>query len=311
MKNMSEHVTLIAEVGSNHNGELELAKRYVRAAAESGADVVKFQTLRKRTLVAPRLYGEGMVVENPVYANFASLELPDEWHGELNALAESVGIEFMSTPFDLEAVDLLETVGVRAYKIASGDITFRPLLERVGRTGKRVVLSTGASSESDIADALRVLEEAGANDITLLHCVANYPPAWDELNLRAIVTMQSRFGRPVGLSDHTPGSVAPVAAVALGATIVEKHVTFDRQQQGPDHPFAVTMAEFAEMARQIRLLEQALGDGRKRPCATELAKQNRIRRGLYDPETFAPVDGDEGLWLRPAYGRYARQRSEP
>ena len=299
---MTDRVLTIAEVGSNYDGDLQLARRYVVAARECGADIVKFQTLRKNELVAPRLYEAGAVTDNPVYRRFSNLELPDEWHFELKSLADEVGIEFMSTPFHLGGVDLLEAVGVRTYKIASGDITFRPLLEKVAGTGKRVLLSTGASSEEEVAAALDVLESAGATDISLLHCVSNYPPAWDEMNLRAMSSMHARFGRPVGISDHTPGSVVPIAAVALGATLVEKHVTFDRSRQGPDHPFAMTMDEFAAMVEQVRLLERALGDGRKVPVASEIAKQHRIRRGRYDPDTLEPVEGDCGVWLRPAHG---------
>jgi sialic acid synthase SpsE len=298
---MNGRVTVIAEVGSNYNGDLELAKRYVRDLRECGADVVKFQTLRKSLLVAPRLYAAGTARDNPVYANFANLELPPEWHFELKSVADEVGIEFMSTPFHLEAVALLESVGVRSYKIASGDITFAPLLERVARTGKRVILSTGASTEEEVASALAVLDAAGASDVALLHCVSNYPPAWEEMNVRAVATLRTRFGRRVGISDHTPGSVVPIAAVALGAELVEKHVTFDRSQAGPDHPFAMTMPEFAQMVRDLRHLEPALGDGRKRPCDSEVAKRARIRRGVYDPKTLAPVAGDAGLWLRPQH----------
>jgi N,N'-diacetyllegionaminate synthase len=309
---MSDRVIVIAEVGSNYDGDLELAKRYVLAASESGADVVKFQTLRKNLLVAPRLYDGRIARDNPVHANFANLELPPEWHYELKAVADQAGLEFMSSPFHLEAVALLESVGVRSYKIASGDITFRPLLEAVGRTGKKVVLSTGASTEDEVAATLDVLDSAGAADVSLLHCVSNYPPAWEEMNLRAIATLSARFGRRVGISDHTPGYLVPVAAVALGAKLIEKHVTFDRGRAGPDHPFAMTLPEFAEMVQKVRLLETALGDGRKLPAASEMAKRKRIRRGVYDPVTLAPVAGDEGLWLRPEHelGRGGRPASK-
>lgn len=296
---MRDRVTVIAEVGSNYNGDLALATRYVHAAKECGADAVKFQTLHKEKLVAPRLYSDGAVTDNPAYLNFASLELPDEWHYELKGLADEIGIEFMSTPFYLGAVDLLESVGVHTYKIASGDITFGPLLDKVGRTGKRVVLSTGASTEEEISAALQVLKKAGTKDISLLHCVSNYPPVWDEMNVRAVATMRARFRCPVGISDHTPGSVVPLAAVALGGTVIEKHVTFDRANKGPDHPFAMTVEEFAGMVEQVRLLERVLGDGRKRPSDSELAKQNRMRRGIYDPVTLEPSKGASGVWLRP------------
>jgi sialic acid synthase SpsE len=296
---MTDHVFNICEVGSNYNGSLDCALDYLRAAKAAGADAVKFQTIRKDKLVAPRIYADGAWIENPAYKGFTSLELPDDWHFELKRRADESGIEFFSTPFYLEAVDLMERVGVRTYKIASGDISFQPLLEAVGATGKRVILSTGASDLTDIERALNWLTRAGAGDITLLHCVANYPPRWDEMNVRAIPTLKAAFGLPVGLSDHTPGSLVAVAAVALGAVAVEKHVTFDRGQSGPDHPFAMTMAEYADMIGQLRNLEVALGDGVKTLVASERDKQYRLRRGIYDPATLYPAAGEQGIWLRP------------
>lgn len=296
---MADHVFTICEVGSNYNGSIDCALDYLRAAKRAGADAVKFQTLRKDKLVAPRIYVDGRWVENPVYKAFSSLELPDEWHFELKRCADQTGIEFFSTPFYLEAVDLMERAGVRTYKIASGDISFLPLLQAVGATGKRVIMSTGASALADIETALNVLTQSGARDITLLHCVANYPPRWEEMNLRAMVTLKEEFGLPVGISDHTPGSLVAIAAVALGAVAVEKHVTFDRGQAGPDHPFAMTMDEFADMIAQLRTLEVALGDGNKLPVQSELEKQYRLRRGVYDPSTLYPAADGKGIWLRP------------
>lgn len=296
---MADHVFTICEVGSNYNGSLDCALDYLRAAKRAGADAVKFQTLRKNKLVAPRIYVDGGWVENPVYKAFSSLELPDEWHFELKRCADEAGVEFFSTPFYLEAVDLMERVGVRTYKIASGDISFLPLLQAVGATGKRVIMSTGASALADIETALNTLTQSGARDITLLHCVANYPPRWEEMNLRAMVTLKEQFGFPVGISDHTPGSLVPIAAVALGAVAVEKHVTFDRGQAGPDHPFAMTMEEFTDMIAQLRKLEVALGDGSKLPVQSELEKQYRLRRGVYDTSTLYPAADGKGIWLRP------------
>jgi len=292
---------LIAEVGSNYNGSLNLAKDYIVASHASGANAVKFQTLHRDKLVAPHIWSDGKWAENPVYINFSSLELPDEWHYTLKKTSDENGIEFISTPFYLEAVDLLESIGVKTYKIASGDITFFPLLEKVGRTGKRVILSTGASSLQDVERALNVLVRAGSADVVLLHCVTNYPPRWDEMNLRAITTLKEKFDLPVGISDHSPGNIVPIAAVAFGATVIEKHVTFDRSLPGPDHPFAMTMEEFGDMVQQVRLLEQALGTGEKVPTEAELAKQHRIRRGIYDPLTFEATNSSDGLWLRPEH----------
>jgi N,N'-diacetyllegionaminate synthase len=296
---MSERIFNICEVGSNFNGSLDCALDYVRAAHSAGADAIKFQTLRKDQLVAPRIFAGGEWVDNPVYEAFASLELPDEWHFELKRVADEVGIEFFSTPFYLEAVELLERVGVQTYKIASGDITFNPLLKAVGKTGKRVVLSTGASDLRDIGRALDVLMQSGSKDIIVLHCVSNYPPRWNEMNLRAISTLKEEFGLPIGISDHTPGSAVAIAAVALGAKAVEKHVTFDRSQAGPDHPFAMTIPEYTAMLQELRHIELALGDGVKVPVNTESEKQYRLRRGIYDPDTLNPAQGDQGVWLRP------------
>jgi len=293
---------IIAEVGSNYNNSLETAKTYIKAAKAAGANIVKFQTLRKDRLFSRILWVENKPAKNPVYDKVLNLELPDDWHFELKKTAVEAGVEFMSTPFYLEAVDLLERVGVLSYKIASGDITFVPLLERVGATRKPVFLSTGASDLNDVEKALEILRRSGAKEITLFHCVSSYPPAWNEMNLRAIVTLKERFGLPVGLSDHSPGYLASVMAVTLGATIIEKHVTFNRTLPGPDHPYAMTMDEFAEMVQMIRTAEQAMGNGEKKPSFSEMPKQKRIRRGLYDPRTCEKTDDAvAGIWLRPQY----------
>jgi N,N'-diacetyllegionaminate synthase len=298
---MRDHVYVISEIGSNFNGSLEIAKKYIRASKEAGADAVKFQSIRKDRLIAPRIFEDGKSVDNIVYRNCAFCELPDEWYAELKKEADRADIEFFSTPFYLEAVDILESVGVSTYKIASGDITFYPLLEKVGRTGKRIILSTGASDLAEIDIALKKLRGAGAGEIVLLHCVSNYPPEWSEINLLAMTTLRKRFNMPVGISDHSPANLIPIAAVALGAVVIEKHVTFDRSLAGPDHAYAMTMEEFGDLVRQIRLLEQALGSGDKVPTKTELLKQRRMRRGIYDPHSLEPSESPNGLWLRPQY----------
>jgi N,N'-diacetyllegionaminate synthase len=292
---------IIAEIGSNYNNDLELAKTYIKLCSEVGADAVKFQTLRKDLLISRKIWSEGKVVDNPIYDIVVNLELPDEWHFELKKEADKHGIEFLSTPFYLEAVDLLENVGVRTYKVASGDITFFPLLKKIGETQKKVILSTGASNLDDIQRALDVLTESGTKNISILHCVANYPPAWDEMNISTIKTLKEEFGIQVGISDHSPGSLIPLASVALGATIVEKHVTLSRSLPGPDHPFAMTLDEFGDMISEIRKLEKAFGDSKKKPTPEELKKQNRIRRGLYNSITHEPTDRPDGVWMRPQY----------
>lgn len=296
---MSDRVDLIAEIGSNFEGDLDLAKRYVAAAAGAGATAVKFQTLSRETLMAPQVFDPetGEWSENPRYANFSNVGLPEDWHAPLKRCADDEGVEFMSTPFHLDAVDWLEAVGVKRYKLASGDLTFAPLQAKVAATGKPVLLSTGASRLDEVEAALARLDAGGSGPVTVLHCTASYPPSFEELNLRAVTTLAETFGRPVGLSDHSPGATAAIAAAALGARVIEKHVTFDRARPGPDHPFAMEMGEFAALAQSLRDLEKALGDGAKRPMPSEAPRRPRLRRGVYDPHTFRPAD--DGVWLRP------------
>lgn len=298
-ENPEKPMEFIAEIGSNFGGDLDEARDYIKRSAEAGATAVKFQTLTREKLIAPYIFSEGEWVDNPVYQGFKNVGLPDEWHAILMKDAAEAGVEFFSTPFHLGAVDVMEAAGVRTYKIASGDITFAPLLERVGATGKRVIMSTGGSTLGDVSKALETLRSAGAKDITLLHCVVSYPPQWEEANLRAMVTLKSEFGLPVGLSDHTPGGLLAIAARALGGTVIEKHVTKDRSLPGPDHPFAMTFEEWAEMVGQVRNLEAALGTGAKEPTPSEQSRQHRFRRGVYDPETFKPAK--DGIWLRPRH----------
>lgn len=290
---------IIAEVGSNFEGSEALARDYMAAAARAGADAVKFQTLSKETLIAREVRGEeGLWQANPVWDLFGNVGLPEDWHQPLKNYGDDLGIEFMSTPFYLESVDLMESVGVRRYKIASGDITFIPLLDAVAATGKPIILSTGASELEEVARAYDRLRTHGSH-VSLLHCVANYPPTFDEMNLRSIRTLADRFGCPVGISDHSPGDLVPLASVALGATVIEKHITFDRDRPGPDHPYAMTVEEFTEMVSRVRLLEGALGDGSKVPTGRESPRVNRMRRSPYDPETHRPSDADDAIWLRP------------
>jgi len=298
---MSGKIELIAEIGSNFDGDLDNDRRHVAAARKAGADAVKFQTLARDTLIAPLVFDSaaGEWVQNPRFEGFANIALPDEWHYRLKETADNEGIEFMSTPFSLEAVGLLEDVGVRRYKLASGDLTFRPLQEKVARTGKPVLLSTGASYLEEVQDALAHLQTAGCGPVTVMHCTASYPPAFSELSLRALTTLAQATGRPVGLSDHSPGWTAPVAAAALGATVIEKHVTFDRSLPGPDHAFALTYEELARTAEALREVSEALGSDEKKPAGSEIGRRSRLRRGIYDPRTFRPAAS--GIWLRPEH----------
>jgi N,N'-diacetyllegionaminate synthase len=295
------HIDVIAEIGSNHGGDLDQAKRYIEASAKAGADVVKFQTLTREGLIARFVKGaDGTVTENPKFAAFGNAGLPDDWHAPLMACAADNGVEFMSTPFSLDAVELMESLGVKRYKIASGDLTFTPLLEALGATGKRLILSSGASYLDEVTTAVTTLTRSGCPHLTVLHCAASYPPAWEDLNLSAITTLQKTLGLPVGLSDHSPGAMAPIAAAALGAVVIEKHVTFDRTTPGPDHPFAMEMDELAAMIADLRNLEIALGDGDKKPAASEINRRRNLRRGRYDATTGKPDDHGTD-WLRPQH----------
>lgn len=294
-------VFIIAEVGSNHGGRFELAEEFIRKAAETGADAIKFQSYKLDRLLAPKVETPEGWIDNPTRKIFTVGDMPEEWHEPLKLIADQADIEFMTAPFYLEVVDLLEKIGVRKYKIASGDITFIPLLEKVGGTGKEVILSTGASTLKEVERAVNVLAKAGAGRITLLHCVSIYPPKWEDFNLRAIVTLKEAFGMPVGISDHSPGIIIPLAAVAMGASVIEKHVTFHRDLPGPDHGFAMTFEEFGDMVSAVRTLEKALGDGSKEPSAEERARRYRFRRGIYDPVTLKPTAGEKGIWLRPEH----------
>lgn len=294
-------IELIAEIGSNFDGDLDTAKRHVAAAKKAGAQAVKFQTLTRETLMARFVEDPdtGALIANPKFEGFANLALPEAWHYALKRTADEEGVEFLSTPFFLEAVDLLEDVGVQRYKLASGDLTFRPLQEKVAATGKPVLMSTGASYLSEVHDALAVLDGAGGGAVTVLHCTASYPPAFKELNLNALSTLKRETGRDVGLSDHSPGWTAPVAAAALGAVVVEKHVTFDRALPGPDHPFALTYEELAQTASALAEVAEALGSAEKAPAPSEAPRRARLRRGIYDVETGQPARS--GIWLRPEH----------
>jgi len=278
-------VFVIAEAGVNHNGDLKLARALIDVAVEASADAVKFQTFRADRLATPdapkaeyQLRTTGN--EESQFEMLRRLELSADAHRELQSYCEERGMIFLSTPFDEEAVDLLDELGVPAFKISSGDLTNSPLLEHVARKGKPVILSTGMSELSELIEAVSVLNTAGCETPILLHCVSNYPADPAEANLRAMQTMRSAFDVPVGFSDHTEGIDISLAAVALGACVIEKHFTLDRTLPGPDHRASLEPAELRELVRSIRRVETALGSGRKVPTATEVETAKVARRSL-------------------------------
>jgi len=303
---------VIAEAGSNHNRDLPTARRLIEVAAEAGADAVKFQTYTAEGLYSRHtpdmsyLKEGGLVGEREtVWQLIKRIEIPWEWHAELAAHAADAGVTFLSTPFEEAAVDVLEEVGVPAYKIASYEINHLPLIERVAATGKPLLLSTGMASLGDIEHALDTASAAGARDVLLMHCAINYPPRFEDLNLRAIETLSRAFRIPVGWSDHTMGHTADVVAVALGACAVEKHFTLSRAQEGPDHPFAVEPGELAAMVTAIREAETALGSSVKRATDAEREMYRLGRRSLVaarDIPHGRPLTREDIAVKRPGYG---------
>lgn len=277
----SERVFIIAEAGVNHNGDVALARRLIDVAADSGADAVKFQTFRAEALVSPearmaeyqkRNLGE----ETSQYEMLKQLELSDEIQCELNVYAKSRGILWFSTAFDPESLTFLIGQDLPVWKVPSGEVTNYPYLRRIGALGRPVILSTGMSTLSDVEGALEVLQQAGARreDICVLHCTTEYPAPWQDVNLRAMNTLGNAFGLACGYSDHTTGIEIPVAAVALGARVIEKHFTLDRTLPGPDHAASLEPDELRAMVTSIRHIELALGDGVKR--LTQSERSNRL-----------------------------------
>lgn len=308
---------VIAEAGSNHNRDLETAKRLIDVAASAGADAVKFQTYTaeglysRQTPTMSYLRDGGLLNEQEtVWDLIKRIEMPWEWHADLAAHARKLEIDFLSTPFQEDAVDVLEAVNVPAYKIASYEITHLPLIERCARTGKPLLLSTGMASLGDIEHALDVINAAGLDQVAVLHCAINYPPRFEDLNLATIPMLSAAFGVPIGWSDHTMGHTADVTAIALGASVVEKHFTLSRDQPGPDHPFALEPAELSAMVTAIRECEAALGSSVKRVTDAEAEMFRLGRRSLVAARAVAagvPLRREDIAVKRPGLGIPVRE----
>ncbi|WP_022766609.1 N-acetylneuraminate synthase [Butyrivibrio sp. XPD2006] len=276
---------IIAEAGVNHNGDLEIAKELVRTAKVCGADIVKFQTAKLSSLVTKTAEMAEYQKENIGKTTsqkemLSKLLLPYEAFVELAAYCKEVGIQFLSTPFDIESIDFLHSLGCGVWKVPSGEITNYPYLVAIAKLHQPVVLSTGMSNLQEVADALRVLRDNGSGEVTLLHCTTQYPTPYEDVNLNAMLTLQNSFGCPVGYSDHTSGIEVPIAAVAMGAKVIEKHFTLDRTMEGPDHKASLEPKELGAMIEAIRHIEVALGDGVKRPVEAELANQKVARKSI-------------------------------
>lgn len=303
---------VIAEAGSNHNRDLDTAKRLIEVAAESGADAVKFQTYTaeglysRHTPTMSYLEDAALLKEKEsVWELIKRVEIPWEWHHDLADHAKRHQIDFLSTPFQEEAVDLLESLDVPAYKIASYEVNHLPLIEKCAATGRPLLISTGMASLGDIERALDTANAAGADQIAILHCAINYPPRFEDLNLRAITTLASAFGVPIGWSDHTMGHTADVVAVSLGATVIEKHYTLSRDQDGPDHAFALEPHELSAMVSAIREAEASLGLSVKRVTEAETEMYRLGRRSLVAAKEIAAgaeVQRDDIAIKRPGTG---------
>jgi pseudaminic acid synthase len=299
---------VIAEMSCNHHGRYEEAERIVRAAKEAGADAVKLQTYTPDTMTldAPQPWFriKGTIWDGRgLYDLYREAMTPWEWHAPLKKLADSLGLILFSSPFDAGAVDFLEKLGMPAYKIASFENGDLPLIRKVAATGKPVIVSTGTATVEEVDEAVKTLRGAGAS-FALLKCVSAYPAPPEEMNLRAISVLAERHGVPVGLSDHTLGSCVATAAVALGACVVEKHLTLSRAAGGPDAPFSMEPSEFKAMVADLRAAKTALGDGRLGPAPSETPSR-AFRRSLFAVRDIAkgePLTPENVRAIRPGAG---------
>lgn len=301
MKNSK--VMIIAEAGVNHNGSMELAKKLIDAAVDAGVDVVKFQTFKADKLVSKSAVkadyqkANMKAADDNQYNMLKKLELDEAMHLELIAYCKKQGIAFLSTGFDEDSIDMLDRLGMPFYKIPSGEITNKPYLQHIANKGKPVVMSTGMADLKEIKDALDVMTEAGLDlsDITVLHCNTEYPTPMEDVNLKAMHNIRDTFGVKVGYSDHTKGIEVPIAAVALGAEIIEKHFTLDRNMEGPDHKASLEPKELKSMVDAIRNVELASGgSGIKEVTKSELPNKTIARKSIH---TATPIKAGETIQL--------------
>ena len=298
---MTSRILIIAEAGVNHNGDLDLAKKLIDIASEAGADLVKFQTFNANRLVtstAKKAAYQTQATDSreSQHEMLSRLELTPSMHMELIAHCAKRKIGFFSTAFDIESTDLLVSYGQEQFKIPSGEITNLPYLRHIGQLGRPVILSTGMATMEEIKSALQILENSGTpkNSITVLHCTSVYPTPMQEVNLKAMLEIRDNLGVKVGYSDHTLGIEVAIAAVAMGATVIEKHFTLDRNLPGPDHKASLEPSELKSMVNGIRNIEIALGDGTKRPTPSEAKNIPVVRKSIVaskpiqQGEVFAP-----------------------
>lgn len=309
---------LIAELSANHGQDFDQAVRIVRAMAASGADAVKVQTYTADTLTIPcdneffRIGGGTLWDGRTLHDLYQEAFMPWDWQPKLQAVATELGLDFFSTPFDASAVDFLEAMNVPVHKVASFELVDLPLLRKIAATRKPVIASTGMATQEEIAEAVKTLCDGGCTQLALLKCTSAYPALPEEMHLGTIADMGARFGVPVGLSDHTMGHTVPVAAVALGACIVEKHFTLSRATPGPDSTFSLEPDEFKAMVAAIRTTEKALGRVNYEVSANE-AKSRQFRRSLFvvaDVKAGEPFTTRNVRSIRPGHGLHTRYLGE-
>ena len=305
---------IIAEIGSNHNQQLETAKKLIDVAKDSGCNAVKFQSYTAEgiySIYTPRISemdGRSKLGETP-YELIKRIQMPVEWHTLLKEYCDRIGITFCSSPFDESMVDVLESVDVPFYKVASYEITHYPMLEKIAKTGKPVILSTGNSGLDDIERAINNLEENGCKDYALLHCVSQYPAEFEDINLRCINTLRAAFDCVVGFSDHTTDYLSSTLAVSLGASIIEKHITLDKSYDGPDHPFSLEPNELKQFILAIRNTELILGSSIKRVQESEEENHKIGRRSLIavlDIKKDEIITAEKLVVKRPALGLHPK-----
>jgi len=301
----NEPVFIISEIGSNHNRDKELAYKLIDMSVDAGADAVKFQIYSAETLYSrdtPMHSG----YDRPLWELIKDIETPREWIPELKEYCDDSNIIFFATPFDFRAVDELDSAEVDLYKIASFELVDLPLIEYTAKKGKPTIISTGLADMEELDDAYRSFKKTGNDKLIFLQCASIYPSVPEIMNLRAMETMGRAFGVPVGLSDHTPGIHISLAAVAMGGSVIEKHVTLDRRMKGPDHAFAIEPNELKNLVRQTREIESAMGSGRKTgPSVKEMEYYEKARRSIHAKTKIScgeVITEDKLIMKRPGYG---------
>ena len=278
-------IFIIAEAGVNHNGNIETARKLVDVAVKAGADAVKFQTFKAEKLVCRDARKADYQLETTDRAEsqfdmLKKLELTPKMHEQLMEYCQQKGIMFLSTPFDIDSMHYLISLGVDIIKLPSGEITNYPLLREAGRTGKRIIISSGMSTMNEVREAVQILKSSGSSDVTVLHCNTEYPTPYADVNLRAMLTLKEKLNVPAGYSDHTQGIEIPIAAATMGADVIEKHFTLDKNMEGPDHKASLEPDELEAMIRAIRNIENALGDGQKEPSESEKRNISIVRKSV-------------------------------